>query len=553
MARSRPDATPGSSSVPPSETGMLWFPLLLRFPLCGVLMLCSAIPSQERPIWSWVLLFFVPVLLPRNFPGLQLVLSANSFSPMVGQNRRSEHLTMLVQRWSCKTHTFLTSWEDFSPTLEDVVVLLKLPMFGDFDLSTTILVHHIAEMSKALKSTTAESARHTLKKLALRRAHQTDIGSPSSVKMCLPKRKRVPKLLLEENVFPEYRVQGWSLGRPRHPLVDLIDDENYFVFCPYTSSFSPGVEGMDRIYLEPSFSTRNSKGSRLKGVYDFWLLCVRPRVLPGFIVSDTVGLIGGVLFPFLYRPDRVCRQFGLDQPHVPLDLEPLSLQDAMRVGRLKASVAFFEGIKSTSPSHEILIVYKDPYYTTSVTVDEDKSAKLCATAPSIRKVSKRTPPVSKRPFAHATAPRRSSERLKARPTQGLLYCFSSSSGDFLGSDQEDSSDSIDKSRDASLLSNPPCSDSTQNTSMLRASVMAGLGAALCSQLFMEEDAKLLSEFSGRHVKFLLSEAYPQSYQRLAYQQFLGEWFDELIRSFNRSIPPSAFEDLNKISESIKAL
>ncbi|KAJ1435417.1 hypothetical protein SESBI_04922 [Sesbania bispinosa] len=83
--------------------------------------------------------------------------------------------------------TFLTSWGEFSPTLEDVAVLLKLPMFGDFDLSAIVLERHIVEMSKALKVATAESAKHSRKKLALIRSHQADVESPSTVKMRLLK------------------------------------------------------------------------------------------------------------------------------------------------------------------------------------------------------------------------------------------------------------------------------------------------------------------------------------------------------------------------------
>ncbi|KAJ1390037.1 ATP-dependent exonuclease SbcCD, C subunit-like protein [Sesbania bispinosa] len=131
--------------------------------------------------------------------------------------------------------------------------------------------------------------------------------------------------------------------------------------------------------MEPAFSIRNNKGLKIEGIFDFCLLCVHLHVLPGFIVTDTVGVIGSALFPFSYRLDRVFRQLGLDQPPLLLELDLLPLHEAMKVvlfvlrqclplfdpslfipsdhvGRvldewvtyqrhLKASVVYYEGVK----------------------------------------------------------------------------------------------------------------------------------------------------------------------------------------------------------------
>ncbi|KAJ1390036.1 aluminum-activated malate transporter 9-like [Sesbania bispinosa] len=71
--------------------------------------------------------------------------------------------------------------------MEDVAILLKLPMFGDFDLSATVLDHHIVDMAKSLKVVTLESARHSREKLALRRFQQgIDVHASSVMKMCFP-------------------------------------------------------------------------------------------------------------------------------------------------------------------------------------------------------------------------------------------------------------------------------------------------------------------------------------------------------------------------------
>ncbi|KAJ1406807.1 Aminotransferase-like, plant mobile domain [Sesbania bispinosa] len=747
MARSRPtptEATSGSSSVPTSETVNEPMPRSISLVILPKLpppraaptttdshRWLSCVPRAKRPFDIFVIssggaLFSSSVafssarlsdaLLRYPISGTPSLELANAFNPMVGRaewvnhvfstdkpfitvlsqvgiadaiwispslsvQRRSEDLTVLIECWSCKTHTFLTSWGEFSPTLEDVAVLLKLPITLDI----------------------------LAKKLALRRAHQTDVGSHSTVKMRLPKRwcsqdapllqtrksekmkytyascirfffgdfplgdhfeagpdhpqpleraafiafwlsryvffgppwesmspaiitlasllaegirlplasfylgglygrlyqiqeqmyfsyghfsinscvdavfvqmflyerfprygpvRRVPKPPLEEDVFPEY--QGWSLGRPRHPLVDLIDDENSFMFCPYTSSFSLGVEGMNRIYLEPSFSTRNNKGSWLECVYDFWLMCVRPRVLPGFIVTDTVGLIGSALFPFLYRPNQVCRQFELDQPPISLDLDPLSLQDVMRSilfverqelpsfdpalfvppgrvgrildewviyqGRLKAFVAFFEGVKSTSPPHEILIMYKDSYYITFHVPSKKRKlapllkgkTKLCAIAPSIIKNSKRTPLVSKRPFAQTTAPQSFLIASKSSPNSREIRAIQLTSH-----------------------KTPHCSRilHVQIPLKIRMCLMQVLWLVLAIRgrecVPSSQPQVVIHKFSVEVVNLPAHMVMPLAGS--------GEWFNELMRSFNRSIPPSAFEDLNKISGAIKAL
>ncbi|MED6177519.1 hypothetical protein PIB30_098875, partial [Stylosanthes scabra] len=44
-------------------------------------------------------------------------------------------MSLLWQRWCSQTHTFVASWGEFSPTLEDVVMLLQLPVFGCLDLT----------------------------------------------------------------------------------------------------------------------------------------------------------------------------------------------------------------------------------------------------------------------------------------------------------------------------------------------------------------------------------------------------------------------------------
>lgn len=43
--------------------------------------------------------------------------------------RSQADLELLVSWWSIETHTFITSWDEFTPTLKDVQVMFRLPVF----------------------------------------------------------------------------------------------------------------------------------------------------------------------------------------------------------------------------------------------------------------------------------------------------------------------------------------------------------------------------------------------------------------------------------------
>lgn len=46
-------------------------------------------------------------------------------------NKRPLGLELLISWWSTESHTFVAAWDEFGPTLEDVVVLTGLPIFGE--------------------------------------------------------------------------------------------------------------------------------------------------------------------------------------------------------------------------------------------------------------------------------------------------------------------------------------------------------------------------------------------------------------------------------------
>lgn len=68
--------------------------------------------------------------MPKKFQDLG-IMSAITRARKVSVERNSEDLEFLVSRWSTEMHTLVATWGEFGPTLEDVVALTSLPMFGD--------------------------------------------------------------------------------------------------------------------------------------------------------------------------------------------------------------------------------------------------------------------------------------------------------------------------------------------------------------------------------------------------------------------------------------
>lgn len=46
-------------------------------------------------------------------------------------DRKPIYLAFLLSRWSVNTHTFVAAWGEFSSSLEDVTLLIGLPVFGN--------------------------------------------------------------------------------------------------------------------------------------------------------------------------------------------------------------------------------------------------------------------------------------------------------------------------------------------------------------------------------------------------------------------------------------
>ncbi|KAJ1396277.1 Aminotransferase-like, plant mobile domain [Sesbania bispinosa] len=116
------------------------------------------------------------------------IADAIRMSPRLSVYKRGEDLEFLLQRWSCVTHTFFASWGEFTPTLEDIHVLMKLPMFGDYNVCESSIESHIVEMAKELKVATIESAKYSREFLAQHRA--TLVSSIGSLSKTPPSKVR---------------------------------------------------------------------------------------------------------------------------------------------------------------------------------------------------------------------------------------------------------------------------------------------------------------------------------------------------------------------------
>ncbi|KAJ1386449.1 Aminotransferase-like, plant mobile domain [Sesbania bispinosa] len=147
--------------------------------------------------------FCIPPSVGNDFFRDSLV-APMKLSPQLSVFKRVEDLNALIQRWSYITHTFFAAWGEFTPTLEDVHVLLKWPLFGDFDIMTSSIDSHIIDRAKKLKAATIESAKYSREFLARLQAEPLEaISNP-----------KTPSRRVRDfgNVLPlDKRKVAWSL------------------------------------------------------------------------------------------------------------------------------------------------------------------------------------------------------------------------------------------------------------------------------------------------------------------------------------------------------
>lgn len=99
-----------------------------EMPFCAVWFVSKT--QQHQKFDAWAKLILAQPGMPKKFQNLG-IMRAITQARKESVERNSEDLEFLVSRWSTKMHTFVVTWGEFVPTLEDVVALTSLPMFGD--------------------------------------------------------------------------------------------------------------------------------------------------------------------------------------------------------------------------------------------------------------------------------------------------------------------------------------------------------------------------------------------------------------------------------------
>lgn len=72
--------------------------------------------------------------MKKKLNDLEIMRAINQARKMMVDKKPSDH-EFLMSRWSTGTHTFVTAWGEFAPTLEDVALLTSLSMSGEAQVS----------------------------------------------------------------------------------------------------------------------------------------------------------------------------------------------------------------------------------------------------------------------------------------------------------------------------------------------------------------------------------------------------------------------------------
>lgn len=97
-------------------------------------------------------------------------------------SKDTEGLLSLLYRWNSTTHTFFIGCQEVSPSLEDVYEILRLPLFGEGDVTNIPLTSKEAKTMKFLKDAVKKNLKKPILKAAKKgKAPSEEVLDDSSV------------------------------------------------------------------------------------------------------------------------------------------------------------------------------------------------------------------------------------------------------------------------------------------------------------------------------------------------------------------------------------
>ncbi|MED6132603.1 hypothetical protein PIB30_020613 [Stylosanthes scabra] len=123
----------------------------------------SEAPTQVNKVWN-KLVFTTLFEEGGDFLSrLEEAGVAKAIRTSASNSRYRHDMSLLWQRWCSQTYTFVTSWGEFSPTLEDVAMLLQLPVFGNLDLTNLYVDLDLRKLARDLLQLDSKKKKCTIK------------------------------------------------------------------------------------------------------------------------------------------------------------------------------------------------------------------------------------------------------------------------------------------------------------------------------------------------------------------------------------------------------
>ncbi|QHO47198.1 CHD3-type chromatin-remodeling factor PICKLE [Arachis hypogaea] len=261
----------------------------------------------------------------------------------LGIQRNGSDMSLPWQRWCFRTHTFLTSWGEFSPTLEDVVDLTLLRPDSDLlklarhlQMSLSDAGRYAKELSKSRQAKKSSSKNEHPKTRRSLRGKEV-VGDKQDSK----KKKITVNILTLIGLVISLVISSmkFSLFAPIHKPPTILPDKKASPRAWIWGSAHPSKSLEDVIDLEENF-------------------CFRPDFHCGALIC-----------PVIYRPDRVLFQEELPKYNpflvVPLDRDGgVTMEYVDYLMRMKEHIRQYEGTSVPDVRSFVPVLIKDPYFMT---------------------------------------------------------------------------------------------------------------------------------------------------------------------------------------------